>query len=134
MYADPSGGYKVLKKSQNSLPIVVKSEKSGWTSYYMDDITLLSTAELRTMCKDAGVFLYTNTDKAVVSADNHFVAVTVDGNGDSVEVNLPSNGTVYEITKDKEYKITNKKLTVSNNAAHTYVFYLGSKSSLNLPK
>ena len=98
----------------------------------MDDITLLTTAELRTLCKDAGVFLYTNSDRAVVSADNLFVAVTVEGTGGNIEVNFPNNGTVYEITKDKEYQVTNKKVTVSNAIAHTYVFYLGTEKDLGL--
>lgn len=132
MYADPNGGYTVLKKSDNNMPIVAKSVKSGWTSYFMDDITLLTTAELRTLCKDAGVFLYTNSDRAVVSADNLFVAVTVEGTGGNIEVDFPNNGTVYEITKDKEYQVKNNKVTVSNATAHTYVFYLGTEKDLGL--
>jgi len=130
-YANP--GDTVLATAPDGKAVALKSPKTGWISYWADDISLLTPSILRGICNDAGVFVY-STNNRPVSADNRFVAVTLPGGGTTEGINFPYNGTVYEVISDTEYTVANNTLTVDASQARTYVFYLGTRATLGMAR
>lgn len=130
-YANP--GDTILATAPDGKAVALKSPKTGWISYWADDISLLTPAILRSICNDAGVFVYSSNNRPV-SADNRFVTVTLPGGGTTENIQFPNNGTVYEVISDTEYNVVNNTVTVDASQSRTYVFYLGSRTDLGMAR
>jgi|GEM_PF-2964086 len=132
MFAVAGSGDTTLSSAPDGKITAIKSNKGTWLSYFSDDISLLTPAILRGIAADAGVSIY-NTDNSFVSANSHFLAVTIPGGSGAATINFPNNGTVYEVPSDTEYTVTGNTLTLPALAsARTYVFYLGTRVALQM--
>ena len=121
-----------MLNSRNGKAIVAKSPKDTWTSYYADNMNLLTPQILRDIYADAGVFIYSANDRNV-QADSNFVSITVTDDNSTENIFVPVvDGNIYELTTGHYFPVVNQTVTVSNAEAHTYVFYIGTHSDFSL--
>ncbi len=132
MFAKDIPDTDILLRSSNDKAIAVMQAKDNWTSIWADDISLLTPELLRTICDKVGVTIY-NRNNTIVSADNRFVAVTVDQQP-VIDVYFPNEQTVYEITTDREYPVIDGKVKLSQDKQVTYFFYRGAKNELTMER